>query len=133
MSRLDGDVGVAKSAGPGSRGMVFGVVLEGWKDYTGTGSVGGQCVYAFCRSPVQCTAMCVPVSEAGDGEQWPEGDAVARGEVVSARLLDSPTKEYVPNSSAEPQTTSTLKTSAQTSPSQSTRPGEQGGRSPIRY
>jgi hypothetical protein len=93
MSWLDGDVGVAKSAGPGSRGMVFGVVLEGWKDYTGTGSVGGQCVYDFCRSPVQCTAMCVcvPVSEAGGGEQWPEGDAVTRGEVVSARVLHSST------------------------------------------
>jgi hypothetical protein len=77
--------------------------------------------------------VCVPVSEAGDGEQWSEGDAVTRGEVVSARVLDSPTKEHVPNSSAEPQTTSTLNASAQTSPSQSTRPGEQGGRSPIRY
>lgn len=92
---------------------------------------------------------CVPVSEAGDREQWSEGDAVTRGEVVSARVrsgkdvqaaatnryyvLDSPTKEHVPNSSAEPRTTSTLNASAQTSPSQSTRPGEQGGRSPIRY
>ena len=91
-----GDKDVDESAGWGcwrgeecrarSRGMVFGVFLEGWKDYR-------QCVYAFCRSPVQCTAMCVcvPVSEAGDGEQWSEGDAVTRGEVVSARVLHSST------------------------------------------
>jgi hypothetical protein len=132
MSRLDGDVGVAKSAGPGSRGMVFGVVLDG-RIIREQGRWGAMCVCFLSLSRPMYGHVCVRVSEAGDGEQWSEGDAVARGEVVSPRLLDSPTKEYVPNSSAEPQTTSTLKASAQTSPSQSTRPGEQGGRSPIRY
>jgi hypothetical protein len=80
MSWLDGDVGVAKSAGPGSRGMVFGVVLEGWKDYTRTGLVGGQCVYAFCRSPVQCTAMCVCARVRG--RRW---RAVVRGRCSDQR------------------------------------------------
>jgi hypothetical protein len=61
MSRLDGDVGVAKSAGPGSRGVVFGVVLEGWKDYTGTGLVGGSMGMLFVALPSNvrpCVCVC---------------------------------------------------------------------------
>jgi hypothetical protein len=103
-----------------------------WKD----GRIIGNVCMLFVALPSNvrpCVCAGAAVSEAGNEEQWSEEDAVTRGEVVSARVLHSPTKEHVPNSSAEPQTTSTLKASAQTSPSQSTRPGEQGGRSPIRY
>jgi hypothetical protein len=45
MSRLDGDVGVAKSAGPGSRGMVFGVGLGRMEGLYGNRVGGGaMCV-----------------------------------------------------------------------------------------
>lgn len=80
MSRLDGDVGVAKSAGPGSRGMVFGVLLEGLEaERLQIDRVGGgaMCVCFLSLSRPMYGDVCVPVSETGD-----------RVAVVSGRCSD---------------------------------------------
>jgi hypothetical protein len=68
--------------GPGAGGWCLEL---SWKD----GRIIGNVCMLFVALPSNvrpCVCAGAAVSEAGDGEQWSEGDAVTRGEVVSARV-----------------------------------------------
>jgi hypothetical protein len=73
--------------GPGAGGWCLELSWKGGRIIREQGWWGGNvCMLSVALPSNVRPCVCVPVSEAGDGEQWSEGDAVTRGEVVSARV-----------------------------------------------